>query len=514
VLTILVLYRALNRLAGPVAGITAAVVLAASPVTVALSRGNVSDSLLILLTVLAADATSDALLRGRLRSLLLAGLFVGLAFQAKMTQAWLILPALAAAYLVAAPVSFRRRARDVALAGVLTVAVSLSWMSAVSLVPKNDRPYVDGTTNDSLFSQVFDYNGIARFGDKVNAGAGTPAPFLVKQTELGEIGNPVARIGPSWHRLLSGPLGRDDGWLLPAALISAVAVLRRRRRAGRGDPLRAIVSVWGTWLVVLAAAFSFGRYINAYYVAALSPATAALCGVGVELYWRERDRRSARIVLAAALLGTVAYGGYLVHGGSDVPPWLLPVALALGVVGMLTVVFAPHLHGERRSAIRATVVVMACALPLAACTSALVATRGLGPFDTPFQPKAGRSRISPQVLAAYTNQFVGHYLLRYKTPIAFATDTSALAASLIYYTGKEILPIGGFAGGVPEPSLRQLRHDVAAGEVRVFNIAIKPANRDPRIVWIQTHCTSVASEHNPGAQVAFAFYDCNPSAAT
>ena len=103
VLTILVLYRAVRRLAGPAAGLTAAAVLAVTPITVLLSRGNVSDSLLILLLVLAADATSAALLTGSLRPLLIAGVWVGLAFQAKMIQAWLALPALAAAYLLAAP---------------------------------------------------------------------------------------------------------------------------------------------------------------------------------------------------------------------------------------------------------------------------------------------------------------------------------------------------------------------------------------------------------------------------
>ena len=110
VLTILVLYRAVRRLAGPVAGLTAAAVLAVTPVTVLLSRGNVSDSLLVLLLVLAADATSAALLTGSLWQLLLAGVWVGLAFQAKMVQAWLALPALAAAYLLAAPAA-RLRAR-------------------------------------------------------------------------------------------------------------------------------------------------------------------------------------------------------------------------------------------------------------------------------------------------------------------------------------------------------------------------------------------------------------------
>src|ERR1700691_329491 len=163
VLTILVLYRAVRRLAGPAAGLIAATVLAVTPVTVLLNRGNISDSLLILLLVLAADATSAALLTGSLRPLLMAGVWVGLAFQTKMIQAWLALPALAAAYLLAAPAArLRTRCAHVALAGLVTVVISLSWMTAVSLVPAGDRPYVDGSANDSVYEQVFEYNGLGR----------------------------------------------------------------------------------------------------------------------------------------------------------------------------------------------------------------------------------------------------------------------------------------------------------------------------------------------------------------
>ena len=93
VLTVLVLYRAVQRLAGPAAGLIAAAVIAVSPATVALNRGNISDSLMILLLVLAADAVSAAITSGSWRRLLLAGLWVGFAFQAKMIEAWLVLPA-------------------------------------------------------------------------------------------------------------------------------------------------------------------------------------------------------------------------------------------------------------------------------------------------------------------------------------------------------------------------------------------------------------------------------------
>ena len=100
--SVLVLYRVVRRLSGPLAAIVAAGVLVFSPATVALNRGNISDTLMVLLLLLAADATVSAVISGRSRSLIWAGVFVGLAFQAKMIEAWLVLPAFALAYLTGA----------------------------------------------------------------------------------------------------------------------------------------------------------------------------------------------------------------------------------------------------------------------------------------------------------------------------------------------------------------------------------------------------------------------------
>src|ERR1700685_1123038 len=234
VLTILVLYRAVRRRAGPAAALTAAAVLAVTPIAVLLSRGNVSDSLLILLLVLAADATSAALLTGSLRQLLLAGVWVGLAFQAKMIQAWLALPALTAAYLLAAPAAkLRIRWAHVALAGLVTAVVSLSWMTAVSLVPSQDRPYVDGSANDSVYTQVFDYNGLGRLTGNWARIAGPPSPLVVAAVENGQsLTAETFGIKASWHRLLSGPFAADSGWLLPAGGGATPGVVLSQRRPG------------------------------------------------------------------------------------------------------------------------------------------------------------------------------------------------------------------------------------------------------------------------------------------
>ena len=261
--TVLVLYRVVRRVAGPGAGLLAAVIMAGSPTVILLDRGNISDTLLILLLVLAADAVTRAYTTGRLRPLLWAGVLVGFAFQTKMLQAWLVLPALFAAYLLAAPTaSFLRRLRDVALSAAVTIAVSLSWMTAVTLVPASSRPYVDGSCDNSVFSQVFGYNGLARVGVSgvfSHAGCHPPSQWIVNlarysaQKQLTTIGDTAA-----WDRLLHGPFGHDGAWLLLPALVSAIAVFVQRRRQPRTDPPRAAVVLWMTWLVFLFAFFSAG----------------------------------------------------------------------------------------------------------------------------------------------------------------------------------------------------------------------------------------------------------------
>ena len=240
-LTVLVLYRAVRQAAGLPAGLLAAGLLAISPATVALNRGNVSDTLMILLAVLAADSVISAISTGRRRPLLLAGLWVGLAFQAKMLEAWLLLPALAGCYLLAAPGGWLQRARRCGAMVLLAVVISLSWMSLVTAWPAGSRPYIDGSTGNSAFQQVFIYNGFGRLDQA------TPDQLVNRTIRLGLGISPP----PSWHRLLSGQLGRDTAWLLAAAVLALLAGLLARYRKPRTDLVRAGLVLWGIWLVTL-----------------------------------------------------------------------------------------------------------------------------------------------------------------------------------------------------------------------------------------------------------------------
>jgi 4-amino-4-deoxy-L-arabinose transferase-like glycosyltransferase len=489
VLTVLVLYRAVRRMAGPAAGLTAAAVLAVTPVTVLLGRGNVSDSLLVLLLVLAADATSAALRTGSLRQLLLAGVWVGLAFQAKMIQAWLVLPALAAAYLLAAPAArLRTRCAHVALAGLVTAVVSLSWMTAVSLVPSQDRPYVDGSPNDSVYTQVFDYNGLGRLTGTWARVAGPPSPLVVAAKENGQLLTAeTMAIKPSWHRLLAGPFAADGGWLLPAAVAGALGVLISRRGRGRRDPLRASVVLWGGWWLVLAV-FSGGTFINSYYVAALVPAVAALCGTGIAACGPGPWPARVRMIVAATVLGCAGYGAYLMSGTASGPVVLTVVALVVAAAAAAQVLLPAS---GKAGHLTAVAFAGAAVLLPSAAASVNSAIGGLGPFDTPFE--SPRIAHDNQLLAANAPALTSAVQrLELQTPpgdALFGTDTSGLASNYILYSGREVLPIGGFLGNVSAPALATLQADISRGYVRAFVLPVTPPGPDPRVRWIESHCT-------------------------
>ena len=469
VLTVLVLYRAVSRLAGPAAGLIAALIVAASPATVALNRGNISDSLMILLLVLAADAVSAAIAtreehaRRAQALLILAAFWVGLAFQAKMIEAWLLLPALGLAYLLDGPGPLGRRVRQVVVAGILAGIVSLAWMTAVTLVPAANRPYADGSSDNSVYSQVFVYNGFGRFGDQ------TPVQLLASQLAPDQI-IPIAPSGAD--RLFTGNLGRDTGWLLPAAFAAVIWGIASRWRRPRGDGLRACFVLWGAWLLILAVTFSLATFVQTYYTAALTPAIAALLAAAAVSVLAPRlpgeNRRpggnAARRDRPRDRLG----GHHRVRGlarpgdGAHVPGWLVPAIIAVGAVAIV-VIIGSTLIKRAVLATAAVAAVLVAALVAPAVASAGLAANHESAFDTPFEPARQAALIAsvPAKLAKIQQTIPRLQAVQANAPDLLAAQSSYIAALFIYTSGLEALPIGGFTGTIPSPTLAQLKTDIA-----------------------------------------------------
>jgi 4-amino-4-deoxy-L-arabinose transferase-like glycosyltransferase len=476
-LTVLVLYRAVRRLVGVRAAAVAAVVSVVMPATVALNRGNISDTLLILLLVCAVDATSTAIQSGRVRHLVYAGVWVGLAFQAKMLQAWLVVPALLVVWLVAAPPRLARRMLAAAAMLMVTVVVSLSWMLIVSAVPQHDRPYVDGSTHDSLFEQVFEYNGFSRADTTDGATAGPTLSVTAGAPSLAALTQAVTLDPyPRADRTVAGPGGRAIGWLLPVAAAGAVLGMWASRRRPWADPLRAATLLWTAWLLVDIAAFTVTDTINAYYLAALTPPIAALTGIAAATATSFPQRTGARLGVAALAGATVVYGTWLLAPA----PTSLRVAAAVIGLGLC---LAAATITRRRTLVALIGVLVAPAL----ASVALIVEEG-GPFVTPFESATARA-VSQADVAGAVRAARGSMtaITRANAGATYpaAAYTSLLAAPLIYATGTEVLPIGGFTGTAPAPTLVQLRADIRTGRLRT--VLVVPTS-DPRVAWVQDSC--------------------------
>ncbi|WP_166429221.1 glycosyltransferase family 39 protein [Mycolicibacterium obuense] len=450
-----VLYAAVRRAAGPGAALLAGWILALTPVAALMFRFNNPDALLVLMLVLGAYCTQRACEKDASRWwLVAAGVAVGVGFLAKMLQALLVLPAFALAYLVAGPSTLRRRVLDLGLAAG-AVVVSAGWYIAlVELWPADARPYIGGSQHNSILELTVGYNGFGR----------------LTGNETGGLGNLNHDVG--WGRLFGFSMGADIGWLLPAALVCAVAGLVLTRSAPRTDPTRAALILWGGWLAVTAVVFSYmNGIVHPYYTVALAPAIAASVGIGATLLWRSRRDPRAVSAMAATVMVTVLLAAQLLSREADWLPWLRIVIVVAGV-GAAALILANSRLGPRASRAVAVVALACCLAAPAAYTVVTAATPhsgaipSVGPARTGgFGFPGGGLLSSPtprpeltRVLAADADQFTW----------AAAVVGSNNAAGYQLAIDAPVMAIGGFNGTDPSPTLAQFVDDVAAGRIHYF----------------------------------------------
>src|SRR5215216_640634 len=162
VASVALVYDLVRRRFGRAGGFVGGLVLALTPISVAIARHNNPDALLVLCSVAALWLAARALEDGRTPWLMLAGTAVGLGFEAKMAAALMVVPGIAAAYLWVAPRGRRVAAGQLLAGGAAMVAVGGAWPLLVALTPAADRPWVSGTSDDSILSLILRYNGLGR----------------------------------------------------------------------------------------------------------------------------------------------------------------------------------------------------------------------------------------------------------------------------------------------------------------------------------------------------------------
>lgn len=455
VLAVWLLYATVKRTSGAVAGLIAGTALALTPVAVLMFRFNLPDALLVLLMVAGAYCTVRALEKASGWWLALAGVAIGFAFLAKMGQALLVLPAFTAAYLLAAPTSLPKRFLHLLGAG-LAVTASAGWFIAlVELWPAESRPYIGGSSTDSLWELAIGYNGLGRiFGGRGGGGGGGVV--------AGGGNAPLGFGGATGvDRLFGASMGGEISWLLPAALIGVVAGLWFTRRLPRTDRTRAALVLWGFWVLGNGIVFSFMSGItHPYYTVAVAPGVAALVAIAGREMWRGRDHLPVRVALALMVAAAGFWGFVLLQRFEE---WL--PALRWTVVALTVPVATAIVMGVRRMAAMALI-------------TALLATAAFG-VATAATPHGGSIPMSgPALYSGESNAGGGPMdrtpdevvdLLRDTTGTwAAATVSAQGAAGLALASGKAVIGIGGWSGGDPAPTLAEFRQYVADGRIGYF----------------------------------------------
>ncbi len=516
VLCVWVLYLTLARSFGRTAGLIGAACLAVFPAFVAVSRDNNPDALLILLMTLSCLVALAAIRSGRLSTLLLCALILGLAFNVKTLACLLVVPGIALAHLLCAPGSAARRLGRLAAAGLLFAAISLSWITFVELTPASQRPYVGSSMHNSELGLTFDYNGFGRLDGQLGGpesipnepGAYVPLSRLAK-------GEAPVRHRPAPHapsakgssrasetlpdgrasrvtafaqppgplRLLEQGLGSQGGWLLPLAVVGLIAaaielrIPARPSSTARGhaqdalrrDPRLAGLIVLGGWFVVEAVFLSVAKgIVHPYYTSALGPGAAAAAAVGLIAFARLIPRRSIAALLLLALgLGLTAAAQIVILHRDHYMAWLAPLLVALLLLSLAGALAA----ALRLRRVAAPALALALGALLIAPTAYSAATSG-APVQGTFPaagPRAaagyGGLDLPPEKLLLTRRLF--RFLSTHQTGSRFSVLTvSSVTAAPLILLGSPAASLAGYSGDDPALSAAQLAKLVARREAR------------------------------------------------
>lgn len=501
ILCIALIYAIVRRQGGETAGLLAAFVYTIMPVSIAIDRNNTMDSILMLFLLLATLAFTKAIKTNKLRWLLAGGLMLGLGFNVKMLQAFLIVPALILFYLLGAQHHWWKKLLYLAAMTLVLLSISFSWALAVDLTPPEDRPYVGGSINNSVTDLALGYNGIVRLFGRFKSFPGVQFPDIVPpelQRDRGRDFYQEVGMAGVW-RLFTQPLVGDVSWLLPAAVLAGLFAFFKTQQEQRFSQAAAALMLWGSWLLLCMIFFSISGMMHAYYVVMLGPPVAALTGIGLSVTTEQvsQHRLFALIVLVTVGITTLAFQIYVINAYPELRKLLIPALVLTGITGLILLLSGYSRPAASQATLNKTIVWIG-ALMLAPCVWSMLTTfnphpdmilprAGLGPADDDYADFV--LSLSPGDNYYLTASIIIDYLQprTEEQEYLLATWKAFDASPFILETGRPVMIMGGFTGLDPVMEMKGVIASVEDGSQRYFLFT----ESNPMKFWFDMNCEPV-----------------------
>ncbi|KGE19507.1 glycosyltransferase family 39 protein [Paenibacillus wynnii] len=514
--SVLLVYLLVKPTFGRMSARLAALAMATTPVAAAVSRTNNIDAMLVFTLLLAAWFLFKGTESNKIGSLIASFALIGVGFNEKMLQAYMVLPAFYLFYILAAKVNWKRKTGVLAASTAVLLVVSLSWAVIVDSIPASKRPYIGSSGTNSVLNLAFGYNGVSRLtGDQGKGGNGGGMPGQVADNGadggrrlpagagggFGNRGGAGAGSGGMFNTGTAGPLrlfqselSGQSSWLLPFAAFACIGLFASLRRTNFTQKHKEAL-FWLAWLVPIMGFFSIAGFFHQYYLIMMAPPIAALAGAGWSELWSLYRDRSGWLswLLPAATLITAALQWYILHPYDNTigSGWSIGILLAGAMIALLLAAFKGKEKPFAYAAGLAGLLVLLIGPMYWALTPITYGQNSMIPAAGPtggnemggFQPNAqmlsqmGNAGVMPGGTNAGTRSGLNKSLLTYLQ--SHNTDEKYLFAVMDYNTaapyivdeGAKVVILNGFSGSDKVYTADTLEALVESGKVRYFLVS-------------------------------------------
>jgi len=497
VISVWIIYYLVKRSFGSLSGLIAALCLAVTPIFVASSRNNTIDNLLVLSLLLACWALLIAAEKGKLKYLILSLVLVGVGFNIKMVEAYMVAPAIYITYLLSSKLPFKKRIKHLVLGTVVLLVVSLSWAVVTDLIPSGDRPFIGSSTNNTVMELIIGHNGLQRIGlGGKNAGGGQRQQASYKNgsskiktqegtrqavsaAKLGQYGMGATSKSSILRLFSKNNMSDQIGWLLPLALIGFAVVAKEEKFKFPFDNKRKLsLILWSMWLLPEFIYFSFSSNItHTYYLTTMAPSIAALVGIGLvsmwEIFkeggWKKWILPTAFIVNGLVEILILSYNYNTSEGYKIVS--LITGLLSIVFSLILVIVNSTRNKNNSKNTITNKILISIAFVgvlvaptvwsftPIFHQMNGSSPSAGLELFSSKQNGYSVVSDNTKLIKFLEKNKTNEKYLVEVPSAMTYGSD-------LILKTGEPVLTLGGFMGSDPILTVNQFKQLVIDGSIR------------------------------------------------